>query len=369
MKHRIARLSFFQKAVLWGNIAIAFLYLLSAYAGFADPYTAGYLSLLVLGYPVMLLLMALFIPLWLIIRRPIGLTVDAIALLATLPQLATFFPMHIVAQFSERTEGDFTLMTYNTFGFDAPKDASGNPIADEILLADADFVCMQEVPLWKTFEKKIVTASQADLLKSRYPYSSFNGKLSLGFFSARPATTVYSHHSNPYFSVAAYRTSVGNDTAFIINTHMESIGLTQSDKRLYMKLTDVDDSNKSLHGVRSRLLNKLMKASRNRAQQARLVRHLADSLRQANPEALMFICGDFNDVPYSYAYLKTRGDMHDAYRDGGFLPTYTYNANRFYFKIDHIFYSGNINAVRADRRNSKASDHYPLIATFRPAEQ
>ena len=367
MKRRIARLTFFQKAVLWVNIAIAFFYLLSAYAGYVDPYTAGYSSLLVLGYPVMLILLVFFIPLWLIMRRPIGLAVDAVALLATLPQLATFFPIHIVDQFSERTEGDFTLMTYNTFGFDAPNDSTGNPIASEILLADADFVCLQEVPLWKTFEEKRVTASQADLLKSRYPYSAFDGKLSLGFFSARPTTTIYRYRSDPYFSVAAYRTSVGNDSAFIINTHMESIGLTQSDKRLYMRLTAVDDQKKSLLGVRSRLLNKLMKASRNRAKQARMVRHLADSLRKTAPDALMFICGDFNDTPYSYAYLKTRDDMHDAYRDGGFLPTYTYNANRFYFKIDHIFYSGDIEAVRTYRRNNKASDHYPLIATFRAA--
>ena len=35
------------------------------------------------------------------------------------------------------------------------------------------------------------------------------------------------------------------------------------------------------------------------------------------------ICGDFNDTPYSYAYLTAKGDLCDAYRDGGFGPMKT----------------------------------------------
>ena len=77
------------------------------------------------------------------------------------------------------------------------------------------------------------------------------------------------------------------------------------------------------------------------------------------------ICGDFNDTPYSYAYLTAKGDLCDAYRDGGFGPMKTYYRNRFYFHIDHILYSGDfLDATACRRGSSRASDHYPLVADF-----
>ena len=79
----------------------------------------------------------------------------------------------------------------------------------------------------------------------------------------------------------------------------------------------------------------------------------------------MIVCGDFNDTPGSYSYRTVRGDdMRDAYLDCAFGPAITYHDNRFYFKIDHVLYRGNLRAVDIERGRIDASDHYPLLATF-----
>lgn len=75
--------------------------------------------------------------------------------------------------------------------------------------------------------------------------------------------------------------------------------------------------------------------------------------------------GDFNDVAGSYAYRTIRScGLKDAYAQTAFGPTITYNASRFYFHIDQIFYRGNLRAVSIWRGKSRSSDHYPVSATF-----
>lgn len=44
--------SFAVKTAFWLNVAVAAVYIASAYAGYADPRSCGYLSLLVLAFPI-----------------------------------------------------------------------------------------------------------------------------------------------------------------------------------------------------------------------------------------------------------------------------------------------------------------------------
>ena len=159
-----------------------------------------------------------------------------------------------------------------------------------------------------------------------------------------------------------------NDTTtlHIINVHLESLKFTDSDKALYRSITDISKSpdninEKTVEDVKSKLLTKLAQAFKLRAAQAHDIRTYIDNLGDAN----IILCGDFNDTPYSYAYLTVMGDdMADVYKECALGPTITFHANRFYFRIDHILYKGNFKAIDIERGNDKHSDHYPLFATF-----
>lgn len=345
--------------LLWANVAVAMAYLLAAYCGYVHPVYAGYLSLMGLAYAPMLFLLLMFVPIWSFWHRR-NLLVTAAALLLSLPRLWAFCPVNPGGP--ER--GDFRLMTYNTYGMAVGEEGEVSTL-DEILNADPDFVCIQETEDAKSMEGDFGDSTWSRFTGT-YPYRSVaEGGEGIGYFSKFPAEVVVEEKSGPYFFLAVYRTRLQDRTAYIVNMHLESIGLTHSDKLLYRRLTSVDTLDRSLEGVRSRLMAKLRGAFVRRAGQAERVREVVDSLRETNPEADFFVCGDFNDTPGSYAYRTVRGDFNDAYSDGATGATHTYNKDRFYFRIDHIFYAtGRWNVVSARRGSSRASDHYPLIADF-----
>ena len=90
----------------------------------------------------------------------------------------------------------------------------------------------------------------------------------------------------------------------------------------------------------------------------------ADSVAQAieeNRSRYMLVCGDFNDSPISYAHHKIGRGMTDAFSAAGTGFGFSYNQNRFYFRIDHIFSTPAFRVVKCEvDRSIKASDHYPI---------
>lgn len=238
--------SFAVTTAFWLNVAVAAVYIASAYAGYADPRSCGYLSLLVLAFPIFLIALLCFAVLWTVVCRR-NLWVTGAAVVLTIPQLLAFCPLNFGSELSEKH--DFRIMTYNTFGM--PEAEQGATIADEILLYNPDFVCMQETPDTQGIKYRY-KGILWDELTARYPHIDACLTTSLGYLSKRPVKTVEVYDDNKYFCYAVYQSSIGNRPAFIINTHLESIGLTKSDKRLYMGLTSPKQKH-SIRGVRSRL--------------------------------------------------------------------------------------------------------------------
>lgn len=352
------------KILLTINILVVVLYLTACYIGYVDPNSASYLALMPMAYPLFFVATIPTLLFWVVKHRRLML-ITVCSWLATIPQICTFMPIHFndIEQ-AQSEKGSYTLTTYNTYGFAGDKETK-NAIIDEILEKNADFVCIQEgttiedLRYWHTDPDRIAR------LCARYPYVHFSNKNhTLGCFSKRPIGIIMEQSIGNYFYVEAYKTSGLGGEIYIINTHMESIGLTVDDKRLYMDLTQTAKK-ETLKGVRSHLLNKLLKADRQRAVQARLIKSIADSLRTASPHTPLFICGDFNDPPYTYSYLTAKGNYSDAYTDAGVGYAHTYNRNRFYFRIDNIFYDDRLVEAKACRvGTSKASDHHSVTAIF-----
>ena len=93
----------------------------------------------------------------------------------------------------------------------------------------------------------------------------------------------------------------------------------------------------------------------------------AAALRKAldDSPANLIVCGDMNDVPSSHVYRVLRGnDLNDAWADAGRGYAYTYNRFNLRFRIDHVFYRGDVRALHAERLVGGSSDHYPLVVSF-----
>lgn len=153
-----------------------------------------------------------------------------------------------------------------------------------------------------------------------------------------------------------YKLKMGEDTLVVVNNHLESNKIDTKDKIIYNDLLKSPREEK-IKTDGKYLLKKLAEAVVVRAPQA-------DSVAQAikeNRSRYMLVCGDFNDSPISYAHHKIGSGMTDAFSAAGTGFGFSYNQNRFYFRIDHIFSTPAFRVVKCEvDRSIKASDHYPI---------
>lgn len=270
----------------------------------------------------------------------------------------------------EEKSRSFTFLTYNVLHFwdfrgNVPDQVS-NATIDYILESDADIVSLQEVEFIKSWPLWRITPEQVRALDARYPYRVVNVNNQLTVLSKYP----FEYENIPIpkpmdVRMALFKFNIMGRTVRLFNVHLESIGLSMADKELYQGLFDKAPGSerqwkKELKDVKHQLIDKLSIAFGKRADQARYIRQTMDSIG-----GNFIVAGDFNDIQGCYAVRTIMGDnMHDAYAENAFGPTITYHGNRFYFRIDHVLYDGEMEAVDIERGDSPSSDHYPLLTTF-----
>jgi endonuclease/exonuclease/phosphatase (EEP) superfamily protein YafD len=93
-----------------------------------------------------------------------------------------------------------------------------------------------------------------------------------------------------------------------------------------------------------------------RAAQANII---ANEIRSS--EIPCIVCGDFNDVPYSYVYKTMLGNLVDGFKEcgrGGYMGTYRGKKN---VRIDYIFHSETFKGLNYYKTELTYSDHYPVF--------
>lgn len=345
------------------NILIGLCLIVSAYAGNINPETIAIAGLTNMSFPVWIILNILILFIDLLLKRKLSL-IPIISFLLCVGPLLNFSPVNILGYKMSESEKrhSFTLLTYNIVEFfdqEGIYPDNTNRTVSYILSTDADIVCMQECDYLSPLSLTHVTAEQVDSLKQRYPYQKV-GVAGQSILSKYPFTPIdLGVSAENRRDMAAYLVEIGNEIVTIYNLHLRSFGLDSDDKALYKDLTQLkaDDNIKK---AKRQLVSKINDAAKIRAKQAQIIRAHIDKTG-----GNIIACGDFNDVPNCYAVRTISGDkMHDAYAENAFGPTITYNANRFYFRIDHVLYQGNFKAIDIERNNIKSSDHYALLTTF-----
>ncbi len=353
------------------NTALAMATVFSAYGGVFDPGEVVVAALMAMMFPAFLIASIIMLVADLIFWRK-ATVVILLGLLVSLPPILHFSPVNLPHRRLSEGEKDrsFTFLTYNVLHFwDFRGNVPGlttNATIDYILDTDADIVSLQEAESLKSWPLWNITPEQIDSLSARYPYRLVNVTDQYTLLSRYPFEYVDLHleeHIARRFT--CYRLHIKGRTVHLFNCHLESIGLTPRDKELYQGLFDKAPGSeaalkKELSEVKTQLISKLAKAFTERSEQARAIRHAVDSIGGD-----IIVAGDFNDIPDCYAIRTIMdGDMKDAYAGTALGPTITYHGNRFYFRIDHVLYKGDLECIRLRRGDNPSSDHYPLLATF-----
>lgn len=354
--------------IVW-RVVVSLLAAFTVYGGFGgmvnpDVTTSGALAAMLFPLLALMTLVALVVSVW--VDRWCMIP-PAVALLATIGPMWEFCPLNFTHRQltpEEEEERAFTLLSYNVLNFknykeEYPSDST-NATLSYILSADPDIACLVECEYMSEMSWAHVYQTQVDSIKERYPYIHIdeggNSILSKWPFHKVDLQVPSSFEGR----LAAYRVYVKWRRLTIFEVHMTSIGLSADDKELFKALTHLN-AVADFDKVRHQLLGKLSVAFRSRAQQAR---NLRDYINRVGGENII-VCGDFNDIPDCYAIRTICGDnLKNAFSEAGFGPSITYYANRFYFRIDHILYSGELDPVWIRRGDIKTSDHYPLMAQF-----
>jgi endonuclease/exonuclease/phosphatase family metal-dependent hydrolase len=143
---------------------------------------------------------------------------------------------------------------------------------------------------------------------------------------------------------------INEDTIRIYNTHLESMSINEEN------VVNTDKLAQSYKDTGYRLRTGFVSRS---IQVKSLVDHI-DACKYK-----IILCGDLNELPYSFAYFSIRDHLHNAFEKAGNGFGFTYNGKLFFLRIDNQFFSPEINIHDfITHRNVDYSDHFPLTATY-----
>lgn len=348
-------------ALLVVNLLITGLLAFSAYSPYVQPVEHPVRSCFGLAFPIFLMLNGLFLLFWLVIRQYKAALLPVLGFVACYNPLLTYMPVNL--RTSHVPEKSIKLLSYNIMGFNNDvKTKEGNPILNYLARSGADILCLQEYRTEKS-DKKLTQHDVEQALKD-YPHHSIqlvgDGKGNLNQVACYSKFPILSARRVEYASQSngsvAYELLINGDTLLLVNNHLESNKLTKADKDVYTDMLESPEKEKVESGLRL-LVGKLAEASALRAPQADSVASLIDR----SPHKDVVVCGDFNDSPLSYAHHTIGRHLDDAFRQSGCGLGISYNQNRFYFRIDHIFVSKTLQTYNCIvDRSIKDSDHYPV---------
>lgn len=347
---------------------VGILTVLSAYAGTIDPRSlpdAAILNMLMPALAPLLLIVLVLDLLWW--RR--AAIAAAVCLLIALPSILDTYPLNISNNADKIDRSDslqWSLLTYNSINL---ADLTGkypggiNPTLSYILKTDADVVCLQEQEYMSAHAPFHISQAQIDSIAERYPYIilSCRSQCLLSKFPVQPINAGIPRGSAADGIIAAYILNIRGRRVALFNVHLHSFELTADDRELYGDMTRLKGGDSTISRMRSDVLPKIKAAAMARADEAGALQRL---IRKYGGNDVV-VCGDFNDVPGCFTLRRLADEgMHEVYPETGLGYMRTYNRNRFFFRIDHVLYRGNLKPLDMQRGDLMCSDHFPLLTTF-----
>lgn len=352
-------------AALVVSIIIFALTILAAYGGRFDTDYFTWPAILVLVMPYLAWATLLITVAWVCCGRIFAGALGVLTVLVSWSPITTASP---VSMSKRATEGarTFKLMTYNMIhGWDL-EDLGGrsNRTVRYIIDSGCDIVCLQELMKFDGKEIPLFTPEQQDSLLAAYPYQAGSPAVDTKVISKFPVTYVdgreYIHEKYDVRRYTFYKLNVDGHPLTLVNLHLQSFMLSSKEKDVITDIKNLETFKTNYRAIKGDLYDKLKRGFRKRKEDARILRDAIEGIGGA-----LIICGDFNDVPESFAYRLLRGDdLRDAYVETGFGPMITYNRHAFYFHLDQIMYRGPLKALSVKKGTIRSSDHYPLIAEF-----
>ena len=299
--------------------------------------------------PVLIVANLLLLIYWLVRKRWFFAILPFVTILCCIPYMGTVIQLGSVNEKAADAQEGLKIATYNVARFN--RETSGflaQDILAEMKRQKVDVFCIQEymetsgdvknTTSYKEYFPYVAMAGRDVVIFSRYPIKK-----------SKPFLFEDSNQAGMYADI-----DVKGQTIRVFSVHLESTGINRTvykAGKLEAQGYDVS-TNRVLNAIYGNYSLGMMF----RAAQANII---ANEIRSS--EIPCIVCGDFNDVPYSYVYKTMLGNLVDGFKEcggDGWMGTYRGKKN---VRIDYIFHSESLKGLEYHKTKLTYSDHYPVF--------
>jgi endonuclease/exonuclease/phosphatase family metal-dependent hydrolase len=318
---------------------------------------------LMLSMPLVFAANVVFIIIYLFRKSYKGFLSLGILLVGT-PFILRTFSWHNI----DNSKTGFSVLSYNVMWCDASTYVHENDttnavgLVKKLVAIDADVKCIQELYNWdesqnfRTIKKIRQTHKYYTYMHSTPGNDKGQGHIGLAIFSKYPIIKkrelYWSPNHNGLLSVDIV---VKNDTFRVINVQLRSMGVRVN------KVVEAKNDKEKAKAEAKTIYRQLKEGFEDRSIQVKELERWI----QESPHPVI-VAGDFNELPYGYAYGRVRKLLANAFENGGRGFGFSYHKSPGYLRIDNQFYDEKALKIKRFKTFDETpnSDHYPIWGLY-----
>ena len=318
------------------QIVVSIFTLVGLFGGNVTPVGNTARALCVYILPILIIANVLLVFYWLIRRRWIFLAIPVVTLACCIPYIGTIYQFSLDEP-QYNTQNGLKIATYNVAMFG--RETSGfmaQDILAEMRRQKVDVLCIQE---YNEISGDMQVGREDMVIFSRYPITGSK-------------TILFEETNN---SAMWADIDVKGKAFRIFNIHLETTGINRtlhSAGKIMAQQHQQVDRNRLLNAIYGNYMMGMMF----RSGQAITI---ANEKRESDKPIIL--CGDFNDVPYSFVYNTVKGDLVDGFKECGAGWMHTYRSKNKPVRIDYIFHDESLKGISYYKTELTYSDHYPVF--------
>jgi len=297
--------------------------------------------------------------------------IPVLTLVLAYKPLTQLLPMRFSSGFEKKKDAKaLRVMTWNVEHFDILEHKTHPENKEKMLNLvneyQPDIACFQEM-VGSDTKPEAINYVQGMVPRMDFAdyYFSYNTKLDFDgdhhfgiiIFSRYPIVhkQTVSFFPHDYNSIFQYVDILkGTDTLRVFNIHLQSLKFS-ADNLEYIDKPSVGEEGDMAKS--KNVLSKLKRGFLKRRTQADRIREVISQ----SPYPVI-VCGDFNDVPNSYAYHTIGKGLKNAFAEKGSGLGCTFSGISPDLRIDNIFSAPDFSVRQYTRVSKKLSDHFPVMA-------
>lgn len=366
---------FVKKFFIALNFMLAIFFLAGAYVKYFTPASWWFLGLFTFILAYLLIALVLFFIFWLF-KKSFWFCISLITIILGWHAVINIFPVNLSSPFTlQKKSGSLRVMSWNVEQFNILHHKDHPEVKQEMFdlinKYDPDIACFQEVVAG---DKKKGINYFPDIQKALrfidylYSYSlkddfDVNHHFGRIIFSKLPIINKQTvvNYPNDYNATFQYIDVLsGSDTIRVFNIHLQSLKFTpQNLSYLDNSILNSDSNITESKSIVSKIKTGFIK----RSIQANFIK---DEINHSPYPVI--VCGDFNDVPNSYAYETIGAGLQNAFVEKGAGIARTFSTISPTLRIDNIFTDKDFTVTQFTRVKKLLSDHFPIIADLIPPQ-